>query len=959
MSTAGTLSSGNISGANAPNTGPTGTTPAPLRPRTPVQEGNIATGAKVSKASYMSTRFLGAISSFKTHDPLNNENWVAWKGQIWPMLELNGVDSHCKGPGIAPPVTDVDWRAEWDRAERVARIIISNNLSAPQFIHVLQAATVKQMWDNLWAVHEVHRQQSINALRRTLYDTKAQEGDDILAHTMKMCSLQADLHMMGLMVNDNDFTNILAASLLKSWDPFMASYMGSQNGAQPLLSQTLIGLLQEEWTRRGGSMETAMNAKQSKGGKGSGKAKGNGKKSKERKCHICAHMNHLAKDCFHRGKPKCENCGCFNHKTSECRVKKDKDIKSVPTKNGKHHKVESTQQVCDIHDDEEMEDAMYATHRKHMSGDTEITECSWLIDSATLSHITNRRENFTSFTPLHKTVKGVEGVDVPVEGKGTVGITSRVNGHTWTMILNNVLYVPQAPNNLFSVTHLDENGGHAKMDSGITELYDKEKNKIAVGHKIERMYLLNGETLHKERSNVIKEASNTSWEEWHKRFGHISVSGLQHMNKGGLVDGFEAPKDKPTFECVACTKVKQTRNPFPRKQITRTMQPGELIHTDLWEVREMGIHRVKYYISFIDDCSWCVTIECLKTKDQTTEKIKNYVAHLECQYAMKPKGFCADNGGEYIGIMLKQWCEQNGIKLEYTAPHSPEQNGVAEQMNRTLAELVRAMMFGTSVPVHLWPEAMRHAAYLRNRTHTWALEGQTPLERWSGTRPNVAHLHEFGGPIWILNEGPNQSELVPKSMQHTFMGFEDGPKAIRYYDARTRQVRVSRNFCFIDLSANTTPTNSTQGHTESVLSEGECLPGKDNESNKRKRSEKETDINPRRSTHPRVIHNYQKLDDPWDDEDEQSNQIKEDGSPNENPDDEDPLMGMSSAERVYAAFCETKLAPENPKTIKEARESPDWPEWEAVIQTKLDQLHKMGTWELVDPPEGRVPVSNK
>ena len=348
-------------------------------------------GAKVSEAPYMSTRFLGAISSFKTPDPLNDENWVAWKGQIWPMLELNGVDSHCEGPGITPPVTDVDWRAEWDRAERVGRIIISNNLSVPQFIHVSQAATVRQMWDNLRAVHEVHRQQSINALRHTLYDTKAQEGDDILAHAMKMCSLQADLHMMGSMMNDNDFTNILAASLPKSWDPFTASYMGSQNGAQPLSSQILIGLLWEEWTTGcGGSTETAMNAKQMKGRKGGGKAKGNGKKTKERKCHICARTNHLAKDCFHRGKPKCKNCGHFNHKTSECHIKKDKDIKSVPTENGKRHKVERTQQVHDVHDDEEMENATYITHRKHMSGDTEITEHSWLIDSATSSHIANR-----------------------------------------------------------------------------------------------------------------------------------------------------------------------------------------------------------------------------------------------------------------------------------------------------------------------------------------------------------------------------------------------------------------------------------------------------------------------------------------------------------------------------------------------------------------------------------------
>ena len=179
-----------------------------------------------------------------------------------------------------------------------------------------------------------------------------------------------------------------------------------------------------------------------------------------------------------------------------------------------------------------------------------------------------------------------------------------------------------------------------------------------------------------------------------------------------------------------------------------------------------------------------------------------------------------------------------------------------------------------------------NAAYLRNRTHTWALEGQTPLEWWSGTRPNVAHLHEFRGPVWILNEGPNQSKLVPKSSQHTFMGFEDSPKAIRYYDARTRQVRLLRNFHFTNLSVNTTPANNAPVHTESVQSEGECLQEKD-ESNKRKRSENESVETPRRSTRPRVTHDYKRLDDPWDDEDEQSNQMKEDNSPDEKPDEED------------------------------------------------------------------------
>ena len=50
---------------------------------------------------------------------------------------------------------------------------------------------------------------------------------------------------------------------------------------------------------------------------------------------------------------------------------------------------------------------------------------------------------------------------------------------------------------------------------------------------------------------------------------------------------------------------------------------------------------------------------------------------------------------------------------------------------------------------------------------------------------------------------------------------------------------------------------------------------------------------------PRVTHDYKKFDDPWDDEDEQSNQTKEDNSLDEKPDEEDPLMRMTLAERVY------------------------------------------------------------
>jgi hypothetical protein len=46
-------------------------------------------------------------------------------------------------------------------------------------------------------------------------------------------------------------------------------------------------------------------------------------------------------------------------------------------------------------------------------------------------------------------------------------------------------------------------------------------------------------------------------------------------------------------------------------------------------------------------------------------------------------------------------------------------------------------------------------------------------------------------------------------------------------------------------------------------------------------------------------------------------------------------------------------------SLKEARESPEWPEWEIVIYVELDQLHQMGTWQVVDKPSRVMLIANK
>ena len=131
----------------------------------------------------------------------------------------------------------------------------------------------------------------------------------------------------------------------------------------------------------------------------------------------------------------------------------------------------------------EMEDAMYVTHDNDLLHTSKITIDSWLANSATSSHICNNKNAFVQFTLVHTHVKGVRGVFVSAEGQGTMHLISHINNNKIQIVLSNVLYVPSAPNNLFSMTRLDELEGRAVMGNGIVRLYDKNKLLIAISKK--------------------------------------------------------------------------------------------------------------------------------------------------------------------------------------------------------------------------------------------------------------------------------------------------------------------------------------------------------------------------------------------------------------------------------------------------------------------------------------------
>jgi GAG-pre-integrase domain len=148
-----------------------------------------------------------------------------------------------------------------------------------------------------------------------------------------------------------------------------------------------------------------------------------------------------------------------------------------------------------------------------------------------------------------------------------------------------------------------------------------------------------------------------SWGEAHRRFGHLSISGLKTLFNFDMVMGIKVdPNSNQDLACEACIQAKLHHQSFPKSSDNQAGKPSDLTHSDLWGLaRTTSIGRSQYYISFIDNHSRQITIKFLKEKLEAQQQIQNYVAWIENQLNRLPKAFKFDNGSEFIDQDLQKW----------------------------------------------------------------------------------------------------------------------------------------------------------------------------------------------------------------------------------------------------------------------------------------------------------------
>jgi transposase InsO family protein len=124
-----------------------------------------------------------------------------------------------------------------------------------------------------------------------------------------------------------------------------------------------------------------------------------------------------------------------------------------------------------------------------------------------------------------------------------------------------------------------------------------------------------------------------------------------------------------------------------------TIRPLEMLHIDLFgPITYISIGGNKYGLVIIDDYSRFTWIFFLHDKSEIQEVLKKFLKRAQNEFDAKFKKIRSDNGSEFKNTQVEDYPDQEGIKHEFLAPYTQQQNGVVERKNRTLIESIRTML---------------------------------------------------------------------------------------------------------------------------------------------------------------------------------------------------------------------------------------------------------------------------
>ncbi|UYV69220.1 hypothetical protein LAZ67_6002864, partial [Cordylochernes scorpioides] len=734
-----------------------------------------------------------------------------------------------------------------------------------QQLHVQHLNTPKEVWEELEKLYapKDSRYRAVQ-LRRQLYGKRLTQHSNMEGYMGKINYIVNELAQIGDKIDDGDLAMVLLGGLPEDWDIVVSTICNLPDS--DFMTATVKRRLLAEAERRSSNLPKDVGA-----------------------MVVNASSKPIETEKQFKAKVVCFKCGGKGHYARECRKKGKNEQRP---KRFDQNKGVNMSAMCNT-----------------LFGATAET---WIIDSGATHHMTPKRDYFTCLKECTSNMSSItiaNGSSIEACGIGTV--SANIVGHKGDaskMVVQNTLYVPDLRHSVLSVRQMIENGRKVVFNRSGCHIMDMKGKLLIEGKKLGRLYYVQttpsspiDQNDHVSLASECKE--ELTLELWHKRLMHVNAYTIAKMAKNQSVRGLNCSPAKPE-KCEDCLIGKSYRLPFLQHshKEEKEIMPLDLVHADLMgplDVLSWG--GAKYVLTIIDESTRYTSVFFLKNKGETLGKVKEWIQESEKQTSRKLKRIRTDNGLEFCSKEWDTFCTSVGIVHEHTMTYTPQQNGVAERMNRTLLDLVRSTISGSGLPKASWAELTYTAAYVRNRVLNNHNGESTPYELWTGNKPSLKHLRAIGCQVFVhIPRQVRKSKLERRAIKGNLVGYALRGRGYRVWIPEMKKVVESRDCVFKESDVSRNDSNREELPSVEHYSYG---------------TQREIEDNP-----------VSLLD-------------QEDVTPTEE-DSHNEDTG-------------------DPTSYKEAIQGPEAEHWLEAIVEELESLRKHNVWELTELPKDSAPIACK
>ena len=404
----------------------------------------------------------------------------------------------------------------------------------------------------------------------------------------------------------------------------------------------------------------------------------------------------------------------------------------------------------------------------------------WIGDSGASSHMMGSEEHVFNKKLITGSVRTANGAHMKMLCEGDINVDVITKDGDVTSGTLRVKVIPGMKQKLFSFTQAmmggwSMQGGQTKQGELFIALTHKDHKPIIFDRvlKAGNSVVLAAKMVIKnpEEVNAAIVNGKQSKEYFHRVTGHAG-----HHLMDATAKYYKVDLTDKVNNCLSCSLEKIRQKNIPKKNEDKSKNPGERMYLDISSMRKPSMGGRQHWVMLVDEATKYKKSFFLKKKNEQVEPIIDWIKALKARHKIQVKIIRCDNAGENKVLERESDKNELGIIFEYTAPGTPQQNGVVERAFVTVMGRARAMMnhagFTMANREQLWCEAAQTATMLDNILVQESAK-RPPFTQFFGVDAKYAkHLRVFGE-MCVVADTDNKvgrTKIDPRGKISLFVG---------------------------------------------------------------------------------------------------------------------------------------------------------------------------------------------